>query len=64
MVASNSLAYGSELLVVRALDEDTAKNAGSQGTAILIKNEDTTSLYSSALDAVEPLGCTIPRHPW
>ena len=63
MVAS-LFAYGSELLVVRSLDEDTAKNAGSQGTAILIKNEDSYEAYTaSALDAVA-LGCTIPRHPW
>ena len=61
MVASSFLAYGSELLVVRALDEDTAKNAGSQGTAILIKNEDSYEAYTaSALDAVGPWVARFP----
>ena len=61
MVASSFLSYGSELLVVRALDEDTAKNAGSQGTAILIKNEDSYEAYSAgALDAVGPWVARFP----
>ena len=61
MVASSFLSYGSELLVVRALDEDTAKNAGSQGTAILIKNDDSYEAYSAgALDAVGPWVARFP----
>ena len=38
--AASFLAYGSNLQVVRVLDDDTARNAVASGTAVLIKNED------------------------
>ena len=61
MVASSFLAYGSELLVVRAAAEATAKNAGSKGTAILVKGEDDyESKSSSALAAVGPWVARFP----
>ena len=58
MVASSFFLMGSELLVVRE-DEDTAKNAGSQGTAVLIKNEDSYD-SASALDAVDAWVARFP----
>ena len=39
--AANFLSYGNNLQVVRSVNEGTAKNAVTSGTALLIKNEDT-----------------------
>lgn len=61
MVASSFLSYGSELLVVRALDDDTARNAGSKGTAILIQNEDDYDSKSSS--ALADVGPWVARFP-
>ena len=61
MVASSFLAYGSELLVVRALDEDTAKNAGSKGTAIIVKGED--DYESKSASALADVGPWVARFP-
>ena len=58
--ASSFLAYGSNLKVVRSIDIDTAKNAGSTG-AVLIKNEDHyTNSYSSGEGSV---GMWAAKHP-
>ena len=38
--AASFLAYGNNLKTVRAVDEDTARNAVASGTAVLIKNSD------------------------
>ena len=61
MVASSFLAYGSELLVVRALDESTAKNAGSKGTAIIVKGED--DYESKSASALADVGPWVARFP-
>ena len=61
MVASSFLAYGSELLVVRALDDDTAKNAGSKGTAIIVKGED--DYESKSASALADVGPWVARFP-
>lgn len=42
--AANFLSYGNNLLVVRAIDEDIAKNAVAESTGILIKNQDDYEL--------------------
>ena len=38
--AASFLAYGNNLKVVRAVDDDTARNAVASGTAVLVKNEE------------------------
>lgn len=38
--AASFLAYGNNLKTVRAVDDDTARNAVASGTAVLIKNSD------------------------
>jgi hypothetical protein len=61
MTTASFLAYGSNALVVREVDVDTARNAKSTGTAILVKNEDDyDSKTSSALDAVGPWTAKYP----